>query len=313
MRAAGLAILVGVSGCRGGAANPRAETEPPGLSGVSGIEEITAPSWAEVLAVHPDREVVPDRSLRAQIVATGLAWWVRDRATGIELRLVPPGSYLRGSESSNARSEEAPTHEAQVTEPFYLGVTEITQEEWRAVMGDHPFEFPGARQPAENLRVPDIEEFLRRTSFDLPTEVEWEWVARATAAVRPVDLTEEVWSQRDGVLGPQPVATKRANALGIFDLFGNVWELTRGDWTSDYRDAQSRAPVTADRERERWRGSYYQSFRGGSWVSPEEDLRPARRQRYSPGSGFYDTGFRVWRPGRSVEGERPSEPRGESR
>ena len=291
-------VVVGsLLGCRGGIA------EDP---------DLLAPPWAEVIAAVPDPRVIEDPAIRAELIATGRAWWVRDRATGIELRLVPPGSFERGSETPPAHPEEGPVHEARVEAPFYLGVTEVTQAQWRAVMGDHPFEFPGENHPAENISVPAIEKFLERTSFELPTEVEWEWVAWRADQSRSPDRAAESWSQRDEVLGPQPVATRRANALGFFDLFGNVWELTRGDWTPHFSSAAERAPVTAADERRRWRGRYYQSFRGGGWVSAEDDLRVSRRQRYSPGSGFYDTGFRVWRSAQA-EPSSQARPRGESR
>lgn len=93
--------------------------------------------WAEVLDRHPDPKIVTDPALVASIKATGLPWRVRDTASGIEMLLVPPGSFVMGMSPADmdAMDDERPAHDVILTKPFYLGRTEVTQGQWTAVMG----------------------------------------------------------------------------------------------------------------------------------------------------------------------------------
>ena len=95
--------------------------------------------WAEVLAQAPDPLVVTDATLRTAIAGSGLPWQVRDRITGIEMLLVPAGSFVMGMSigDANANADEKPAHEVILTKPFYLGTTEVTQEQWIRLMGSN--------------------------------------------------------------------------------------------------------------------------------------------------------------------------------
>ncbi len=260
------------------------------------VDSIPPLTWAETIGAVPEKAIVGDAELRARIIATGLPWHVRDRATGIELILIPPGEFQRGAPEGeeDARPEEQPAHTAQVTEPFYLGRFEVTQAQWVRTMGEHPFDTEGADHPAENITVPQIRSFLEKTGFTLPTEVEWEWACRAgNPGPRYGPLGTIAWYRENSDGRTHPVGEWAPNGFGLCDVLGNVWELTLGDWTPSYESFNEAAPVSPESERASWRRRYYQSFRGGSWVGGPADLRAARRQRFSPGYGFYETGFRV--------------------
>lgn len=104
------------------------------------VEPIEVP-WGEVLAREPDPKIVVDTDLRRRIAATGLPWHVRDKATGMEMLLVPPGKFMMGMSSGDTfhfvdnLQDEVPQHEVTITKAFYLCRTEVTQEQWMKVMG----------------------------------------------------------------------------------------------------------------------------------------------------------------------------------
>ncbi|NBO46748.1 MAG: hypothetical protein EBU85_07080, partial [Actinobacteria bacterium] len=96
------------------------------------------PTWYSVIEQAPNPAVVWDAALRAAIVATGKPWRVRDNGTGIEMVLIPPGTFNMGCSASvgyQCAGDEAPTHQVTLTSGFYLGRTEVTQAQWVAKMG----------------------------------------------------------------------------------------------------------------------------------------------------------------------------------
>ena len=153
---------------------------------------ITVPSWAELLEAQPDPAVVVDPVMRASIVSTRLAWRVRDRASGTEMLLVPPGTFRMGCEDvpvnpgdAECYSWEQPAHDCTLTHPFYMGRYEVTQAQWTQVMGSNPSRFQGeaqfpgsAQRPVERVSWAASQAYLAATGFRLPTEAEWEYACR---------------------------------------------------------------------------------------------------------------------------------------
>ncbi|MFM7261531.1 MAG: SUMF1/EgtB/PvdO family nonheme iron enzyme, partial [bacterium] len=179
---------------------------PPGALGtrnvtvtISGIDFIlpsaftytTVPSWATVLEAAPSALAVPSALLRDGIVATGYPWRVRDNATGIEMLLIPPGTFNMGcsvSSGSGCFRWENPVHTVTLTNAFYLGRYEVTQAQWTARMGSNPAHFqegglwvPPAEVPNRPIEsvswnmVAGAGGFLSGTGLRLPTEAEWEY------------------------------------------------------------------------------------------------------------------------------------------
>ncbi len=107
------------------------------------VDVSTKVPWADVVDAAVDPRVVTDASLAEAIRATGLPWRVRDKASGIEMLLVPPGSFSMGMSVGDdyANGDERPAHEVIITKPFYLGRTEVTQAQWSKVMGSNPSYF----------------------------------------------------------------------------------------------------------------------------------------------------------------------------
>jgi formylglycine-generating enzyme required for sulfatase activity len=241
-------------------------TVPPGIAGPSRIEVrtdvgvafaefyyIDTPAWAQVVEAYPDPTVVTDATLRDQITATGLPWHVKDTSTGIEMMLVPPGTFQMGctpSDEHGCFASESPVHEVTISQPTYVGRYEVTQAQWTAKMGSNPsyFQPPNtatadANRPVEQVSWTTVQKFLAATGMRLPTEAEWEYACRAgtTTAFHgwpglPQGMNDDTqvgiiaWY---GVNAPggttQPVGQLPPNGFGIFDMAGNVSE-----WCSDW-------------------------------------------------------------------------------
>jgi formylglycine-generating enzyme required for sulfatase activity len=248
-------------------------------------------SWAEVLKASVDRSIVTDARLANQITAVGLPWRVRDRVTGIEMVLIPPGSYMRGAspDDKEADGDERPAHHVTITRAFYLGVCPVTQSEWSKLMRNNPSHFKGDRHPVEQVSWADIQSFLwKSVGFRLPTEGEWEYACRAglTSACYG-ELSYIAWSKDNSSEKTHPVGSKRANAFGLHDMLGNVYEWC-SDWYVEY-------PVTPQVDPEGPNSGVSRVLRGGSWDFNRRHCRASFRNNRTPIYKDNDVGFRVAR------------------
>ena len=210
-------------------------------------------SWAEELPSNPK---AGDR-----IVLT---------ADGIEyaFRWCPPGEFMMGSPTDEpGRHNDETQHKVKITKGFWLLETEVTQAMWQSVMGENPSRFKGDRNPVEKVSWNDCQEFCKKLSqklgqrVQLPTEAQWEYACRAgTTGDYAGTLDEMAWYDEDWDTGStHPVAQKKPNAWGLYDMHGNVWE-----WCSDYYDEKyyDRSPTSAP---ENTSPSPLRVIRGGSW------------------------------------------------
>jgi len=229
-------------------------------------------------------------------------------APGVPLRLVyvPPGRFLMGSPPSEPRGFiDEERHAVEVSQGFYIGTCEVTQEQWLAVMEKNPSRAEGSTLPVERVNWHECQRFLEVLSdrsggqFRLPTEAEWEYACRAgtdTPFWFGGSISSDVanYDARDGYTGgpkgifrgaPVPVSSFSPNPFGLYDTHGNVWEWCQTayeDGPSGSRDA------TEEPDAEGWR-----VLRGGAWYSDPEDLRSASRIRFPPASRAGRDGFRV--------------------
>jgi formylglycine-generating enzyme required for sulfatase activity len=266
-------------------------------------ECVTIPTWAMVVQAQPDPAVVTDPALRAAIIATGLAWRVRDTATQVEMLLVPPGTFqmgcIMGSDLSGCVSWlEQPVHQVTLTNAFYLGRYEVTQQQWFATMGSNPSSFQGfsdsASRPVERVSWSTIQGYLSATGFRLPTEAEWEYACRAgtntpfyNGSTDDSTVGTLAWYFSNSGSQTRPVGRKLANAFGFHDMLGNVWEWVN-DWYGGYTaEAQTNptGPVSASNR----------VSRGGAWNNGSLYVRSSSRLNVTPGSTNYLIGFRVAR------------------
>lgn len=211
----------------------------------------TIPAWAEPMpGAKQDRQ-------------SGLPTLVRDRRTGIQLVLIPAGRALLGASPDDEEQTEweLPPHEFVLGSPLYLSRFEVSQDEWRRIMGSNPSirrmngylppEDPsdetfvtkgrnreGGPYPVESIIWSDLQRFLRLTGVRLPTEDEWEYACRAgTTSPRYGPLSDVAWQHEDASAGwihpTHPVGLKRPNAFGLYDMLGNVAELCSDVFESD--------------------------------------------------------------------------------
>ncbi|MCF7811053.1 choice-of-anchor D domain-containing protein, partial [bacterium] len=174
--------------------------------------------------------------------------------TGVYVTMVkiPAGSYLMGAQDNEegARDEEYPHHEVTISNDFWLGKYEVTQEQWEAVTGNNPASNFGVgdNYPIYYVCWNDIKDnFLSEVSdrFRLPSESEWEYACRAGTETRCYwgeDIEFEnaveyaVFDENDPD-GTAEVGTKLPNAWGLYDMVGNVHEWVEDDWHEDYTEA----------------------------------------------------------------------------
>jgi len=226
-------------------------------------------------------------------------------ATGMTFVHIAPGAFAMGSPLDEVgREPQEALHEVRVSRGFWLGAYEVTQAEWRAVMHGNPSHFRGdGRLPVEEITWFDAQEFLRRlerqdggSRFRLPTEAEWEYACRAGAAT-PYQTGASLdpahanvaRSIEDSIAGrgrTLPVGSFAANAWGLHDMHGNVWE-----WTADDHCPYGTAPAHDAASC----GSGLKVIRGGSWYFEADSARCALRYTHRPQDRGFSLGFRVLR------------------
>jgi formylglycine-generating enzyme required for sulfatase activity len=284
-----------------------AVTTAGGTATVTGgftYQSIIVPTWATLVEAMPDPAVVTNSTLRAAITATGLAWRVRDTATQMEMLLVPPGTFTMGCTASNqygCGANENPTHSVTLTQAFYLGRYEVTQGQWVAKMGSNPSAFQGAsypdaaNRPVEQVSWNTIQGYLSATGMRLPSEAEWEYACRAgtTTAFNNGSSDDATvgtiaWYSSNSGNQTHAVGGKAANALGLHDMSGNVYEWVN-DWygSTYYSVSPSTNPLGPVSGTNR-------VIRGGSWNNSDY-VRSSYRGGSSPGGTSSSIGFRVAR------------------
>jgi formylglycine-generating enzyme required for sulfatase activity len=209
----------------------------------------------------------------------------------IEMVAIPSGTFQMGSPLSESGRDPDEGPQSSVTvQNFHLSKYEVTQAQYRAVMGTNPASFKGDDLPVESVSWNDALEFSRKLSsltgrkYRLPTEAEWEYAARAgndSPAAANVDAL--AWCGPNSENRTHPVGRKQANAFGLYDMYGNVWEWTE----SKYRPY----PFQATDGREDLQPTEVRVLRGGSWESATRACRASYRRRVVPDPR--SSGFRV--------------------
>lgn len=163
---------------------------------------------------------------------------------------------------------------------FEIGRTEVTQEQWQAVMGKNPSRYKGDNLPVDTVSWNDVQLYLSKLNektgkqYRLPTEAEWTlacYGGKKTEYCGSDNIDAVAWYDDNSGGRPHPVAAKKANAYGLYDMTGNVREWVRdGD-------------------------KYRRVLMGGAWFSPVEYLRANNRRKYEQSYRDYDSGFRLAR------------------
>ncbi len=234
---------------------------------------------------------------------------IKDCSDCPEMVIVPAGSFEMGS---NAHDDEKPVHKIFIAKPFAIGKTEITQEQWKAVMGNNPsyFQNCGGNCPVEQVSWLDTKEFIQKLNtktgkqYRLPSEAEWEYVCRAGTGQEYCgnnNIDNVAWygayanPKGNSKKATNPVATKQANSWGLFDMSGNVWEWVEDNFHDNYLDNDDNKNL-APTDGSAWKGDdEMRVIRGGSWNTDAQNVRSTGRAGDVPKVRNYDYGFRLVR------------------
>lgn len=211
--------------------------------------ELSAKPYEDIVAVILE----PEGNRKYKV--TSLPTSVR-KSIGMELVLVQPGTFQMGSD--DGASNEKPIHSVTISRSFYVGKYEVTQKQWRDVMGTNPSTFQGDRRPVENVSWSDAQDFIRKLNakertakYRLPTEAEWEFAARGGTQSNGYkfagssDVADVAVYSENSRMESKPVGSKRPNELGIYDMSGNVEEWC-SDWFGTYSASSQTDPKGPD-------------------------------------------------------------------
>ena len=261
---------------------------------------------AQSVKIEPGKKTTSKPSTRAPKSRKPAVSGITIRAA-LEIEMVPVhgGSFMMGSpENEPGRNMHEDTQHRVTVRDFYIGRYEVTQAQWRAVMGGNPSLIEkGDNLPVTDVAWDEVKEFCRRLSqktgenYRLPTEAEWEYACLAGTTGRFAgNLDDLAWYQRNSGSKPYPVGRKRPNAFGINDMHGNVEELCEDDWHSSY-DGILVGFEKAPTDGSAWVGKTGRGdsrvARGGHWNSLPSECRSAKRAFLSAEFGMYNVGFRV--------------------
>ena len=219
----------------------------------------------------------------------------------MEFVFIKPGTFIMGR---TPYREDKGIHEFKhpvtLTSRYYIQTTPVTQKQWETIMGINPSHFKdsGSHAPVENVTWQDTQDFIaklnrldRPNHYRLPTEAEWEYAARAGSEARFCygndysQLESYAWYKGNSGMRTHPVARKRSNAWGIFDIIGNVWDWCL-DWRGEYPLDEAIDPTGPPEGRGK-------VLRGGSWGSDVWYLHSTDRHSRPPEYCNYNVGFRL--------------------
>lgn len=237
------------------------------------------------------------------LAPTGVVF--REPVTGMELLLVKGGCFQMGDVFDDGDRNERPVHEVCVDD-FYIGRYEVTQGQWKAVRGKNPSGNKKSDQhPVEDVSWNDAQDFIKELnaksgrSFRLPYEAEWEYAARDggqrvkwAGTNNESDLANYAWYDGNAGRETHPVGQKRPNALGLYDMTGNVWE-----WVHDWFDRSYYGESPRSNPGGPGRGSD-RVYRGGGYKDKPKDARVMKRESKSNRRNDDTLGFRLVLPAR---------------
>ena len=224
----------------------------------------------------------------------------------IEFRLIPKGEFMMGAKANELGSlaNEKPQRKIKIECPFYIGYYEVTQKQWKAIMGNSPSQNKqcGDDCPVDSVSWDDAQEFIKKLNqkkseydgyiYRLPSETEWEYAARATTETRYFwgdDEDEKHWRfyAHSNDKTPAPVGSYLPNGFGLYDMSGNVWELVEDVWHTDF--AKSKTDGSANSVGD----AKERIMKGGSVSQYLDELRSARRGKISRDAKMNNVGFRL--------------------
>ena len=311
------------------AKRPQSVAEWLKLLGIGETPQPGATFTFDVVKVNPKGEEISRRQGQAQQI-------IEDLGNGVTLEMVfiPGGTFKMGSPANGKYSDEKPQHQVTI-EPFLMGKYPVTQAQWQQVAGfpklqrdldPNPSIFKGKNLPIEKVSWYDCVEWCARLSkkigqpYRLPSEAEWEYAARAGTNT-PFHIGETLTTELANYHGDYTYGSgqkgvyrqkttpvgyfNHANAFGLYDIHGNVWEWCADPWHENYEGAPSDGRVW-DESNDFYYKSYVEylvnlidtkkiikTLRGGSWLDSPVFCRCASRDRDGADDRYDDVGFRL--------------------
>jgi len=242
--------------------------------------------------VLEEREQLVGDKIKFKVIASG------KKSFEPEMIFVEGGTFQLGS--SSGESDEKPVHSVTLS-AFNIGKYEVTQAQWKAVMGSNPSYFKDCDQcPVVQVSWNDVQDFIRKLNaqtgknYRLPTEAEWEYAAKGGKSSKGYtysgsnDLNSVAWNTENSGSKTHAVGGKQVNELGVYDMTGNVWEWC-SDWYGNYNSYNETNPTGASLGQDR-------VLRGGSWDFNADFCRTAARGRNYPDGRDDYRGFRLVLP-----------------
>ena len=216
------------------------------------------------------------------------------KLSGVMVSL-PSGEYEMGSDSAGFYEE--PVHEV-VIRAFRIGEREVTQKQWRMVMGNDPSYFKGCDDcPVEKVSWNDVHQFIKRLNyktgqkFRLPTEAEWEYACRSGGSVQEYcggfSASSLGWTIKNSGRRSHEAGLKKPNQFGLYDMTGNVWEWVEDCWNESYKNAPLNGTAWSTGD------CNLRVLRGGSWDNNQYDLRSTYRNWEKKNKHSFTYGFRL--------------------
>ncbi len=229
--------------------------------------------------------------------------------------LIEPGEFRMGDLVGDGLDRELPVHNVIISRPFFIGERLVTQAHWSAVMDSNPSKFSdgwsAGLQPVERISWIDANDFISTLNeltkddvnlglkgiWRLPTESEWEFVARSGTDSKwcfgnlDSNLDDYGWHAGNSGASPNVVGQKKPNEWGILDIYGNVSEWCEDDFSANYdkKDSSQNAQTITESE--------FKVHRGGSWFTESDSTRSSARNKASKNSRSDGIGLRlVWEP-----------------
>jgi len=222
-----------------------------------------------------------------------------DCELNMKMIAVEGGLFQMGATSEqgeDARDNESPVHQVQL-ESFYIAECEVTQAQWKKIMGENRSEFKDDTHPVEMVNWEDAQKFCRELSaltgktYQLPTEAQWEYAARGGKNRQKYkysgsdELDAVAWYKQNSNAKTNPVKQKRANELGLYDMSGNVWEWC-SDYYGTYDSSKQNNPTGPFSGEDR-------VLRGGGFFNELQFCRVSHRAGEHPLTRYNFSGFRV--------------------
>jgi len=207
---------------------------------------------------------------------------------GLTYVWIPPGTFEMGCspDDTDCVDNESPVHSVTLTKGFWIGQTLVTQAAYKKVVGSNPSHFKGDQLPVETVSWDDAQAYCEGAEMRLPSEAEWEYGARGgVAEAHYAPLVRIAWYNANSNGTTHEVAQKQANAYGLYDMLGNVWE-----WVTDWYGAYDAAGAVDPKGP---KTGQYRMLRGGSWTNGPSIIRVSLRNGILPGfPGNNLVGFR---------------------